>query len=393
MAGWTAQIPTFVSGLLTGGVGGSLLTEWFRHRRSRTRSVQLLERVKRTTQTDIARGTRLYRVSSDDSVPPVPVEQLLQYEFTLFNTTGRDLQNCEILFEFASPDTVGWAERPKRSNTHLDTVTAEPTPPWTVAIRWRIPQFPPRDSVEFSFQSIEPTNDEYTVSLYNAQNVVVARTREEPRSAAPGILTIALVIVAAASLGNFLGVGWFRLGEWFARPADNSQLTTSEPSRTLTTSTTEPSPQIPSVEQRSAEKIVAVTKSWEEQKFRSICGNAPSSLDLRQLWADEYAIKAQENLEVARKMLDSAGLACSSMAALTKNEPFKPDIKADYGQIRSFPEWMIDLRSKRTGRPVRADPFMTVSVDLTLKRTGDQWRIIDERTSLRNDLKDLLEKH
>jgi hypothetical protein len=46
--------------------------------------------------------------------------------------------------------------------------------------RWRIPQLPSSDSIEFSFRAVNPASDQYEVSLYKSERVIIQTIHGEP---------------------------------------------------------------------------------------------------------------------------------------------------------------------------------------------------------------------
>jgi hypothetical protein len=198
----------FVVVLVAGGAG-ALLAEWFRRRRSKTRVILLIERVNRNPLSYEPKGIKLVRESSSGG-EPVEIKNLRRYELTLRNTSRLFLRNAEIQFDFGSEDVEHWVSRPAQSNTALSPIAAKPEAPWKTALRWQIPQFPQGDTVEFSFQVVDPATEEYEAALYSSENVVLKRTRgEPPPQKASRHFTDWLPIAGAAVVlvGVFLTVG------------------------------------------------------------------------------------------------------------------------------------------------------------------------------------------
>jgi hypothetical protein len=104
------------------------------------------------------------------------IKNVREYQFTLRNTSTVHLQDVEIQFEFPTSDVEAWAERPALSKTAPVTVEAAVTEPWKRGYRWRIPQFPSTDSIEFTFRAVDPTTDNYEVALYHSERVVIERS-------------------------------------------------------------------------------------------------------------------------------------------------------------------------------------------------------------------------
>jgi len=174
------QVVPLLVALLGGGAMGALITEWFRRRRARTSAIPLIERVNRNPVASELKGIKLFRLSTDPDGPPIEIKNIREYQLTLRNSSSRDLRGAEIQFEFSSEDVEPWVSRPALSKTALKRVEGVPTEPWKKAMRWQIPQFPPKDSIEFNFQVVDPVTEKYEVALYNADNIVLRRNEGEP---------------------------------------------------------------------------------------------------------------------------------------------------------------------------------------------------------------------
>jgi hypothetical protein len=168
--------------LLGGGLAGALLNEWFRRRGAGVQSIPLIERVNRLVSPEL-KGFTLARVAGEGQTRRLEeIKNVREYQFTLRNTSSVHLQNSEIQFEFPTEDVEAWAERPALSKTAPELVNAVVTEPWKRGYRWRIPQLPSTDSVEFTFRSVDPVSEEYEVALYNSDRVVIERSKGEPAS-------------------------------------------------------------------------------------------------------------------------------------------------------------------------------------------------------------------
>jgi len=110
------------------------------------------------------------------------VRGVREYQFTLRNTSTIHLHDAEIQFEFPTEDVDAWAERPIRSKTTPVLINAQISGEWKRGFRWRIPEFPSSDSIEFTFRAVNPPyrKNEYEVALYNSPQVVIERTNREP---------------------------------------------------------------------------------------------------------------------------------------------------------------------------------------------------------------------
>ena len=207
------EILKIVLPLLGGGVAGALLNEWFRRRGGRVQAIPLIERVNRLVSPEL-KGFTLARVTDDGRTRRIEeIRNVREYQFTLQNTSSIHLQDVEIQFEFPTEDVEAWAERPALSKTAPVPVDAVATEPWKKGYRWRIPQFPATDSVEFTFRAIDPPSGAYEVALYKCDRVVVEKSKGEPsrrrqsetfvsRYAAPITLAgfVGLVVSFATSL-------------------------------------------------------------------------------------------------------------------------------------------------------------------------------------------------
>jgi hypothetical protein len=189
--------------LLGGGLAGALLNEWFRRRGAGVQSIPLIERVNRLVSPEL-KGFTLARVAGEGQTRRLEeIKNVREYQFTLRNTSSVHLQNSEIQFEFPTEDVEAWAERPALSKTAPELVNAVVTEPWKRGYRWRIPQLPSTDSVEFTFRSVDPVSEEYEVALYNSDRVVIERSKGEPaskRSHLRDIYSWSMLVVVIAGL-------------------------------------------------------------------------------------------------------------------------------------------------------------------------------------------------
>jgi len=206
-----SQVPDYVkyiAGLVTGGLGGAALAEWFRRRRDKTKAIQLIERVNRPLTPGFRDITFARIVGTSEHQLLEEVKNLREYQFTLRNTSRVHLKDAVIQFEFPADDVQAWAERPTLSKTTLIEQDAKATAPWRKAFRWNIPHLPAGDSVEFTFRSVDPSSGEYETALYNTEGIILGRAIGEPLTevaiSAKMFFTIAVisVITAAITLGN-----------------------------------------------------------------------------------------------------------------------------------------------------------------------------------------------
>jgi hypothetical protein len=165
---------------LGGGLAGALVNEWLRRRNSKVQPIPLIERVNRLVSPQL-KGITLARVTGAPENRRIEeIENLREYQLTLRNTSTIHLQDVEIQFEFPTEDVEAWASRPALSKTAPVPVDATATDPWKKAFRWRIPNLPSTDSIEFSFRAVNPPSDDYEVALYKTGRVVIERSKGEP---------------------------------------------------------------------------------------------------------------------------------------------------------------------------------------------------------------------
>jgi hypothetical protein len=174
------EIAKILVSLLGGALGGALLSEWFRRTRSRVQAIPLIERVNRLVSLELEGITLARIVTSSKSRQLEEVKNLREYQLTMRNTSSIHLQNAEVQFEFPAEDVQAVAERPAKSKTALVQVHSAATLPWRKAIRWKIPHLPSGDSVEFTFQAVDPSSDKYEAALYQCDGVVLERIVGEP---------------------------------------------------------------------------------------------------------------------------------------------------------------------------------------------------------------------
>jgi hypothetical protein len=197
---------------LGGGLVGALLTEWFRRRGSRLQVIPLIERVNRLVEPKL-QGFTLARLTGDVAHPLEQVRSLREYQLALHNTSSVHLQDVEIQFDFPITDVEGWASRPALSRTPPVPLEVAPPEPWKHSFRWRIPQLPSTDWIEFNFKAVNPPSENYEASLYGADRVVIEKSKGEPYEGAAWngkqrLLSTALLasLGLAATLGAALGI-------------------------------------------------------------------------------------------------------------------------------------------------------------------------------------------
>lgn len=174
------EIISLLLAFLGGGACGALITEFFRHRRARMQPIPLIERVNRLVSSDLT-GFVLARSVGDGQYRHLEeIQKVREYQCTLRNSSDIHQHNAEIQFDFPSADVEAWAERPAHSKTTLVSIEAVIAEPWKKGVRWRIPEFPPGDSIDFTFRAVDASSDEYEVALYGGNQVVIEKFKSEP---------------------------------------------------------------------------------------------------------------------------------------------------------------------------------------------------------------------
>ncbi len=197
------------------GVGScvALITAWVQYRRAKTRAIPLIERVNRLVSSEL-KGFVLARfVPEGEGGHLEAVQRVREYQLTLRNTSPIHLHNAEIQFDFPSKEIEGLAERPARSKTTPTPieVAKKISEPRQGASRWCIPEFPPDDSIEFTFRAVDPSTDDYEVALYNCGRVVIEKSKGEPKAKytgfgakISGVLASAFVLAYLAEIVIFV---------------------------------------------------------------------------------------------------------------------------------------------------------------------------------------------
>jgi hypothetical protein len=192
--------------LIGGGLGGALVTDWLRRKSGRIQTIPLIERVNRIVDPAL-KGFCLARTAGEGPGRPLEeVRRVREYQLTLRNTSTVHLHNADVQFEFPTDDVQGWAERPVRSKTTPELLDAAITDPWIRGFRWRVPELPSTDSMEFTFRAVDPPSGDYEVALYNAGQVVVEKTKGEVPTGRPA-LHAALASATSAIAVLFLALG------------------------------------------------------------------------------------------------------------------------------------------------------------------------------------------
>lgn len=189
--------------ILGGGLAGALLKEWYERKHRRLQRIPLIERVNRRVSTKL-HGITLARKFDREGDEPARLEELAnlrEYQMTLRNTSTVHLRDVEIQFEFPVEDVVARLQRPALSKTALLSIDAVAADPWRKAFRWRIPYLPSGDSVEFTFQAVDPPSGDYEVALYNNDRVIVEIVKGEPVSQLRSSLTSNAIILLGVAMG------------------------------------------------------------------------------------------------------------------------------------------------------------------------------------------------
>jgi hypothetical protein len=196
------EILKVLGGLLTGGLMGAVLTEWFRRRHGRVQRIPLIERVNREVNPDLQGIILARKVGSTTSDQKLEeLKNLREYQLTMRNTSSIHLQDAEVQFEFPADDVQAWVERPSLSKTALVEVDATATAPWKKAFRWRIPHLPSGDSVEFTFRAVDPSSDAYEAALYHTGVVFERKVGEPPPRKDRFDVLAKFALASAAGLG------------------------------------------------------------------------------------------------------------------------------------------------------------------------------------------------
>jgi hypothetical protein len=159
----------------------------YRRKHARLQRIPLIERVNRLVNPNLQGGITLARVLGDpDHRQLVELNNLREYQLTLRNTSTVHLQDVEIQFEFPAEDVQEYAS-PRTTLSKTTLIKIDTLPPDAAAFptvfRWRIPQLPSGDSVEFTFQAANPRSENYEAALYNNDRVIVEKVKGEPAPA------------------------------------------------------------------------------------------------------------------------------------------------------------------------------------------------------------------
>jgi hypothetical protein len=162
-----------------------------------------------------------------------------------------------------------------------------PNEPWKKAMRWQVPQFPPGDSVEFSFQVVDPTTEGYEVALYNVDNVVLKRTQGEPtEKSAFLVMHQAVAFIVVGLLAAFIYQAGMFLFRSSAAIPPGSQAQTASPAK--------------SADQTQIEQTV--TES-QKLKYMGVCRD-PKGFDRSRLAA--YWVSSAQGGEAIDAIIGSA---------------------------------------------------------------------------------------
>ncbi len=158
----------------------ALLNYLITRRGNRLQKIPLIERVNRVVDPNLKGFTLARQIGEGTNRHIEEIANVREYVMTIRNTSSIHMKEVEVQFEFPTEDVEGWASRPAISRTALISKSALASEPWKKAFRWQIPYLPCADSVEFSFNAIDPPSDGYEVALYNSERVVVEVSKGEP---------------------------------------------------------------------------------------------------------------------------------------------------------------------------------------------------------------------
>jgi hypothetical protein len=165
-----------IATLAGGGLAGAVLTAFLQKRRSRLQRLTLLERVNRKIDVTL-KGIVLARVLGQRLEV---IENVREYQLSLRNNTARHLRDAEVQFEFPAIDVQAWTSAPVLSKTPLIPMNTTAGSLGRSAYRWKIPRFPSGDSVEFTFQAVEPSSDKFEAVLYGDEGIILeVKSNEE----------------------------------------------------------------------------------------------------------------------------------------------------------------------------------------------------------------------
>ena len=369
------QIVALLFALLGGGAMGALITERFR-RRGRTRAIPVIERVNRNPVASELKGIKLFRLPAGPGEAPVEINKIREYQLTLRNTSDKDLRGSEIQFEFSSEDVEPWVSRPVLSKAALKRMEGAPSEPWKKAMRWQVPQFPPGDSVEFSFQVVDPATKEYEVALYNIDNVVLKRTQGEPTEKSISPLLQALQGAAiTAMLMAIMAVIAYEAGKPLFRhlattsPEDGPRVQTASPPK--------------SADEAEIEQVVTAS-----QKFKYLgLFRDPKGLDRSAL--STYWIPAAQGGEASEKIVAAAqrlaehNLKYGPESKSDRFEVLKPRLLSpEYAKVSTFETWY--LTACRNGAQVQGcTPNFDGGGLYELRKINGRWLIQSEHGLIR----------
>ena len=208
---------------MSGGLAGAYLREWYSRKNARLQRIPLIERVNRLVNPNLKGGITLARVLTDPLGDPahrqlVELNNLREYQLTLRNTSTVHLQNVEIQFEFPAEDVQEYAS-PRTTLSKTTLIKVDIPPPDALAFptvfRWRIPQLPSGDSVEFTFQASNPRSEDYEAALYNNDRVIVEKVKGEPapiKSSHNWIVLVVSLAFAGAFFSILVSRDWLGVG-------------------------------------------------------------------------------------------------------------------------------------------------------------------------------------
>lgn len=190
------ELVKILAAFLGGGLAGAVINEWFRRRREKVQRIQLVERVNRLI--DPLEGFTLTRVVDGGEGVLREVKDLREYQLTMRNSTSTHLQNAEVQFEFPSDDVQAIVSLPALSRISLEPLDT-PTTLGKKVFRWKVPQFPAGDSVEFTFRAVAPSSEKYEYSL-NYVGTIFERIVGEPPLARRGSFSNSFATVSLVAM-------------------------------------------------------------------------------------------------------------------------------------------------------------------------------------------------
>jgi hypothetical protein len=200
---WNSLLPPICTAV-GGVIAKSLYDKWS----GRTREIPLIE----VYAADFSSLGNLAKPFSGDEVNLVrssdgeKLRNVKFHRFILYNSSGLHLHNAIVEFTFTADDVQATTLRPKHSQIIEQPRVAVAGP--QQILRWNIPEFPPKDSVEFCFRLINASGDYYPVIQSN-QNVKIRKNTMRDIESRDRTAFVAFAIIC----GVALALGGFTLGQ------------------------------------------------------------------------------------------------------------------------------------------------------------------------------------